>query len=58
MAKATQRPLTDDTAPTNEIRNTLRLAAVTHGDIARLRGASPGRDVDDWLLAEMELRGA
>ena len=65
MAKATRRSRTDDTTPAHDMRDTPRLAAVTHNEIARLayslyerRGGEHGRDLDDWLLAENELRGA
>jgi hypothetical protein len=65
MARATRRSATDDTAPAHDMRDTTRAAAVTHDEIARLayelyerRGGEHGRDLDDWLLAESELRDA
>ena len=66
MAKSTRRTRTDDeTTPTHDIRNASRLTIVTNSDIARRayefyeqRGGEHGRDLDDWLLAENELRGA
>ncbi len=64
MARKTRRPRADDdTAPAHDMRNASRLAAATDSDIARRayelyeqRGAEHGRDLDDWLLAELELR--
>jgi hypothetical protein len=64
MAKKTRRPRTDDdTAPAHDMRNATRPAAATDSDIARRayelyeqRGAEHGRDLEDWLLAEHELR--
>ena len=66
MAKSTRRTRTDDeTTPTRDIRNASRPTIVTNSDIARRayefyeqRGGEHGRDLDDWLLAENELRGA
>ena len=65
MAKATQRSRTNDTTPAHDMRSPPRPAAVTHGDIERRafelyerRGGEHGRDLDDWLLAENELRDA
>ena len=65
MAKATRRSRTDDMTPAHDMRNAARPAAVTNSDIARRayelyerRGGENGRDLDDWLLAENELRHA
>jgi hypothetical protein len=65
MAKATRRSRTDDTAPAKDVRDNPRAAAVEHSEIARRayelyerRGGEHGRDLDDWLLAENELRNA
>ena len=66
MAKATRRPRTDDeTTQAHNMRNASPQTAVTNSDIARRayelyeqRGGVHGRDLDDWLLAENELRDA
>jgi hypothetical protein len=66
MAKTTRRPRTEhDTTPADDMRNPSLPAAVTNSDIARRayelceqRGGEHGRDWDDWLLAENELRDA
>jgi hypothetical protein len=65
MAKETRRSLTDDATPAHDMRDTPRAAAVTHNEIARRayklyerRGGEHGRDLDDWLDAENELRDA
>ena len=66
MAKPMRRPRTErDTTPALDMRNPSRPAAETNGDIARrayelyeTRGGEHGRDLDDWLLAENELRDA
>jgi hypothetical protein len=65
MAKATRRSRTDDTAPAKDVRDNPRAAAVEHSAIARRayelyerRGGEHGRDLDDWLHAEDELRDA
>ena len=66
MAKATRRPRTDDETPrAHNMLNASPQTAVTNSDIARRayelyeqRGGVHGRDLDDWLLAENELRGA
>ena len=66
MAKTMRRPRTErDTTAVLDMLNPSRPAAETNGDIARRayelyeqRGGEPGRDLDDWLLAENELRGA
>ena len=54
----------DDTTQAHSIRNASR-ATVTNSDIARRayelyeqRGGEHGRDLDDWLIAEHELRDA
>ena len=64
MAKATRRPPTDDET-TRAHNNASPKTAVTNSDIARRayefyeqRGGEHGRDLDDWLLAENELRDA
>jgi hypothetical protein len=65
MAKKTRRTRTDDdTAPAHDMHNASRPAAVTNSIIARRayelyeqRGGEHGRDLDDWLFAEIELRG-
>jgi len=66
MAKATRRPRTDDeTTRAHNMLNASPQSAVTNSDIARRayefyeqRGGVHGRDLDDWLLAENELRDA
>jgi hypothetical protein len=66
MAKATRRARTDDeTTRANNTRSDSLQTAVPNSDIARRayelyeqRGGVHGRDLDDWLLAENELRGA
>ena len=66
MAKAIRRPPTDDeTTRAHNMRNASPQTAVTNSDIARRayefyeqRGGEHGRDLDDWLLAENELRDA
>ena len=66
MAETTRRLRTEqDTTPVHEMRNHPLPAAMTDSDTARRayelyeqRGCQHGRDVDDWLLAENELRDA
>jgi hypothetical protein len=66
MAKAMRRSRTDDTASSaQDVRDNPRAAAVEHSEIARRayelyerRGGGHGRDLDDWFLAENELRNA
>jgi hypothetical protein len=65
MAKETRQSLTDDVTPAHDMRDTPRAATVTHKEIARRayelyerRGGEHGRDLDDWLHAEDELRDA
>ena len=66
MAKTTRRPRTEhDTTLAHDMRNPPLPVAVTDSDVARRayelyeqRGGEHGRDLDDWLLAENELREA
>ena len=66
MAKTTPRPRTKhDTTPAHDLRNPSLPAAVTDSDTARRayelyeqRVCQHGRDLNDWLLAENELRDA
>ena len=66
MAKTTRRLRTQyDKTPAHDMCNPSLPAAVTDSDIARRayelyeqRGGEHGRDLDDWLLAENELRDA
>ena len=66
MAKATRRARTDDeTTRAHNMRSASPQTAVTNSDIARRayefyerRGGGHGRDLDDWLFAENELRNA
>ena len=66
MARTTRRSRTEHHAmPAHDMRNPSRPDAVTDSDVARRayelyeqRGGEHGRDLDDWLLAENELRDA
>ena len=66
MAKATRRPRADDeTTQARDLRGASPETAVANSDIARRayefyeqRSGEQGRDLDDWLLAESELRDA
>jgi hypothetical protein len=64
MAK-TQRPTGGAIAAANDRGSKKAVPAVTDAEVARraydlymARGCADGHDVDDWLQAERELRGA
>ena len=64
MAKTKRQPRTDsDSKQVNGMSTDSRMSAAAADDIARRayelyeeRGCEHGRDFDDWLLAEHELR--
>lgn len=64
MARARTKPNPVASAPDTAPKAPPQPVTVDVGDIARraddlylARGCEPGRDVDDWMQAERELRG-